>query len=281
MGVMAAAIKGRHAVKVNDFGYFEGPVVLFGGPYSNRQAAEAFLEALDGRPAICTGDVVAYAADPVGTVRAIRSAGVSVVAGNCERQLAEGADDCGCGFGADSACDLLSRGWYPYTASRMEHSDLDWMAGLPDIGVFVQGQRRYAVIHGGVTAVNRFLWSNSEESYFIEEIEQLERVIGSVDSVVAGHSGMAFQRNIGKHHWINAGAIGLPPHDGRQATRYAVLTDGEVVFERLNYDAEGARRAMELAGLTQGYHEAITSGIWPSEDVLPPGLRRQESASGW
>ncbi len=38
--------------------------------------------------------------------------------------------------------------------------------------------------------------------------------------------------------------------------------------------------AMERAGLTQGYHSALRSGYWPSEDVLPPELRRAALASG-
>jgi len=29
------------------------------------------------------------------------------------------------------------------------------------------------------------------------------------------------------------------------------------------------------AGLTQGYGHALTSGIWPSEDILPLALRMQ------
>ena len=109
---------------------------------------------------------------------------------------------------------------------------------------------------------------------FYNEINALEQDIGPVDGVVAGHSGIAFHRKIGRHQWINAGAIGLPPHDGRPETRYAVLENGEVTIHRLRYDHQAARQAMEDAGLTQGYHEALTTGIWPSEDVLPPELRR-------
>ena len=79
---------------------------------------------------------------------------------------------------------------------------------------------------------------------------------------------------IGDHQWINAGAIGLPPHDGRPETRYAVLTDGDVVFHRLSYDYETERQAMTDAGLVQGYDQTLSTGIWPSEEVLPPELRR-------
>ena len=59
-------------MRVQDFGHFDEGVTLFGGPYSNLQALEA-LAALVERPAICTGDVVAYGGDPAATVALIPS----------------------------------------------------------------------------------------------------------------------------------------------------------------------------------------------------------------
>ena len=261
-------------MKVHDFGQFDGPLLLFGGPTSNFQATVAFAKIATDVPAICTGDVVAYGANPVETVALVRARGWPVVAGNCERQIAAGADDCGCGFGADTACDLLSRGWYPFAASRIATDDRKWMEDLPDFGLFTHQGRRYAVIHGGVTAINRYLWPSSADVDFVHEIDALEVAVGQIDGIVAGHAGIAFHRRIGRHQWINAGAIGLPPHDGRPETRFARLDRGEVTFKRLSYDHLAAAEAMSRAGLTQGYHQTLKTGIWPSEDVLPPEMRR-------
>ena len=270
---------------VADFGRFSGPVALFGGTYSNFHATAAFRQETRGLPALCTGDVVAYGADAAETVALVRDAGWPVVAGNCERQVAVGADDCGCGFDKDSSCDLLSRNWYPSALAACDVDRREWMAGLPDIGVFLGDELRYAVIHGGVTTVSRFLWPSSPEEEFAEEIEAVEAIVGPVDGIVAGHCGIAFQRRVAGRHWINGGAIGLPPHDARPETRYAVLSDGEAVIRRLSYDHASARAAMEAKGLAQGYHCTLTTGIWPSEDVLPPELRRrsaaQSAARGW
>ena len=52
-----------------DLGPLDGPVQCFGGPYSNAQATEAVLAEAKARniPAgrvICTGDVVAFWAEP-------------------------------------------------------------------------------------------------------------------------------------------------------------------------------------------------------------------------
>lgn len=274
MGIGQLPFKGEIALKVHDFGRFDDEVTLFGGPYSNLHALKALADQQKGRPAICTGDLVAYCADPVATVDLFRDLNWFTVAGNCEHQIAEGAEDCGCGFEEGTTCAVLSQRWYPYALDAMTTDHRAWMAGLPDIGTFVQDDRRYAVIHGGVTDIARFLWPSSDTSDFQVEIDALEAIVGPVDGIVAGHSGIPFHRRIGTHHWINAGVIGMPPHDGRPDTRYAVLSEGDVKFHRLAYDHGAARKRMEDAGLVQGYHQALQDGIWPSEDVLPNELRR-------
>ena len=118
------------------------------------------------------------------------------------------------------------------------------------------------------------LLPSSETALFEAECATLEEEIGSFDAVIAGHCGMAFQRDVGGKSWVNAGTIGLPPHDGRQQTRYAILDQGQVSFHQLDYDAAAAQTAMIAAGLTQGYHESLMSGYWPSEDILPKQYRR-------
>jgi predicted phosphodiesterase len=278
-------IQGKSIVKHQDLGTLSGSVLLFGGPYSNLQAFEALMSAARGLgvPAsrmICTGDVVAYCGDASATSEAVRQAGVPLIAGNCEKQLAAGALDCGCGFDAGTTCDLLSAGWYSNANRHVTQGQREWMAGAADIISFTQSGKRYAVIHGGLTDIARFIWSTSKPEVFEEEWAAVEAAIGPVDGIVAGHSGIPFTKDCVKGWWINAGVIGMPPHDGGQETRFAVLDQGQVSFRKLPYDVAGAIQAMEAAGLTQGYHTALRSGYWPSEDVLPAELRRAALASG-
>jgi predicted phosphodiesterase len=262
-----------------DIGRLEGEVLLFGGPYSNLQATQAVAQVAAARGIapgnmICTGDVVAYCADPLASLALVRELGCVVVAGNCERQLAAGAADCGCGFQAGTACDLLSAGWFAHADARVGAADRAWMADCPDIVTFQHEGARCAVIHGGLSDISRFLWPVSPKAEFAEEIACIERAVGPVDRVIAGHCGLGFARQIGAVSWVNAGVIGMPPHDGRQATRYAVMSGGQVILHRLDYDAPAAADAMRLTGLVQGYEQSLLSGIWPSEDVLPQALRR-------
>jgi predicted phosphodiesterase len=261
-------------MKTVDFGQIDGAVVLFGGPYSNLQALTALRELVGETVAICTGDLVGYCAEPNETVALFFQSGFRTIAGNCERQLVAGEADCGCGFDENTVCDVLSAGWWPWLLNTAHRETVSLLRDLPDLASFTQNGRRYAVIHGGATMISRFLWPSSCETEFMSEIDAIERWIGPVDGIIAGHCGIAFQRMIGHHQWINTGAIGLPPHDGRPESRYVVLTDGQPLFQRLRYDHEVASGKMKSAGLVQGYHETLKNGIWPSEEILPRGLRR-------
>ena len=277
--------EGNEDVVYDDLGVLDGPILVFGGPYSNLQATMALFERATslGIPAsnlICTGDVVAYCADPVETVAATRDSGCAVVAGNCEKQLAANALDCGCGFDEGTTCDLLSAGWYGLANAAVGAQDRAWMAQCPDIVTFRHQGARYAVIHGGVRDVARFIWSSSPESVLTAEWCALEDIVGPVDHIFAGHSGIPFERKTSRGRWINAGVIGMPPHDGAEQTRYAVLDGGEVLFHRLEYVVDGAVAAMQAAGLVQGYDTGLRRGYWPSEDVLPEELRVPSLASG-
>ena len=122
--------------QVRDLGLLEGPVLIFGGPYGNLEACEALLAAAErrgiaGRNAICTGDVVAYGADPQAVVDRLRSWDCAIVMGNCEESLAADAADCGCGFNEGSTCAALSAQWFSATRRDLDIASKQWMGTLP------------------------------------------------------------------------------------------------------------------------------------------------------
>ena len=268
-----------------DLGTLEGPLLLFGGPYSNAHALAALGEVARGLgiPAtrmICTGDVCAYAAEPERTVTMMRALGCPVIAGNCEIALGNRAPDCGCGFDEGATCDRLSVEWYRHADAAVSEESRGWMRALPAGLLLVQGERRYAVIHGGADAVNRFVWPVDPAEVKAAQIAMLEAAHGRIDGVICGHTGIPFVEDVGRHRWINAGAIGLPPHDGDARTSYAVMDGETVTIHRLEYDHAGAAETMVKAGMTAGYHAALTSGWWPSEDSFPGAMRVGRTALG-
>lgn len=254
-----------------------GPLLVFGGPYSNRHALEALLRrarAMGFGPGdmLCTGDVVAYAADAAATLDLMIASGIPTVMGNCEESLAEGADGCGCGFAEGTACDLLSRGWFAHARRQVDARHRAWMGSLPRaIGVRLGGRRLLAV-HGAPGAMSRFVFASTPE----RELAAMAEATGA-DGILAGHCGLPFTRVAAGRLWHNAGAIGMPADDGTPRTWFSVLApeDGgiRVTHHALEHDHRAAAAAMLAAGLAEGYANALETGHWPSADVLPPAER--------
>jgi len=60
----------------------DGPILIFGGPYSNLAAtagvlAEAKRLGIAREQTICTGDLAAYCGDPAATIDLIRASGIA------------------------------------------------------------------------------------------------------------------------------------------------------------------------------------------------------------
>ncbi|HEU0059603.1 MAG TPA: metallophosphoesterase family protein [Hyphomicrobiaceae bacterium] len=258
----------------------ERQILVFGGPYSNSRAVLALrsrAQAL-GIPAdrcYCTGDVVAYCSEPEETVGILRDWGCRVIAGNCEEQLATGAADCGCGFAAGTECERLSKGWYAFADQRVSRASRAWMSGLPKTLTFREGGVSFRVIHGGIDAVNRFVFA-SDHDLIAAELARAE-----ADVVVAGHCGLPFIGKVGSRVWFNPGVIGMPANDGTPDGWYGLIEAeaGRVSLatRRLAYDFEAAARAMFAQGYANDYARALARGLWPSLDILPAAER---SAAG-
>ena len=250
-----------------------GPVLVFGGSYSNLEATlalqrEAVRLGIGPDNIICTGDVVAYCADPLATVAAIRDWGVPVIMGNCEELLGWSKDDCGCGFEEGTACEQLSIDWYSYANRALGAEDRAWMRSLPrrlDVAI---GKRRLAVVHGSVDSINQFVFASTP---WPDKERQIAK--SGCDGVIGGHSGIPFSHAAGGGLWHNSGAFGMPANDGTSRVWYSLFVpngdDIEIRLMSLQYDAGATARKMRERGLPAGYAEALETGLWPSCDVLP------------
>ena len=107
--------------------------------------------------------IVGYGTDAKATVDLVRQAGIHVVMGNCEEALAQAAADCGCGFAPGSACDRLSAAWFAHAQSELGPAERAWMAVLPrrlEVELAPAGVT-LAVMHGGLEALNRFVFAST------------------------------------------------------------------------------------------------------------------------
>lgn len=260
-----------------DLGDLPGAFLIFGGPYSNLAATHAMRARAEelGIPPdriICTGDVVAYCAEPIETIALIRDWGVAVVQGNCEESLGFKAQDCGCGFEEGTACSLLSVDWFRFANERISADARAWMKALPKSIRFTLNGRSIRAVHGGVEQINRFIFPSTAVA-----IKQAEVDLAGTDILVGGHCGIPFGVKIGESAWINTGAIGLPANDGTPDGWYLLLIpEGDSLvcrWQRLSYPVEETASAMQSAGLVSGYMDTLQTGLWPSMDVLPEAER--------
>ncbi|MGH9667477.1 MAG: metallophosphoesterase family protein [Bryobacteraceae bacterium] len=239
----------------------EGALMLFGGPYSNLEATKALLDeanrlGIAPERLICTGDVVAYGADPAATVDLIRAIGCHVVMGNCEESLAAGADDCGCGFPAGSTCERLSAAWFAHALAELQPDVRGWMARLPRrLDIEIAGHR-FAVIHGGIERINQFIFASTAAA-----IKDRELLRADVDGIIAGHCGLPFTQVVGTRLWHNPGVIGMPADDGTPRAWYSLLIPHEgglsIEHRAIEYDFAQAATKMRRVRLPEEYAAAL------------------------
>ncbi len=249
------------------------PILVFGGPYSNLEATRALLGEADRlgftpERLICTGDIVAYAADAAETVALVRDRVRHIVKGNCEESLGGNSVDCGCGFPEGSDCSRLSEAWFRHAAGQLDADDRLWMASLPERLVLDLDGIRLAVVHGSFGKINRFVFASTGHDLKLKEIED-----AGVHGVIGGHCGLPFTQSISGYLWHNAGAIGMPANDGTPRVWYTIISRiaAGLAIEHcsLAYDHVTAAEKMLRAGLPDGYAFALSSGLWPSCDILP------------
>ena len=189
-----------------DLGTLSGPVLLFGGAYSNLQAltalrAEAERLGIPPGNVICTGDTPGYCADPEACLNLLEDWGIYAIAGNVESNLVAGTDDCGCGFGDGSRCDMFAKLWYNYAGNNVTERNLAYMAGLPDILRFTYAGRSVAVLHGSPRNQSEFVWRSTPAEEKLGFLEALE-----ADVAIGGHCGLPFAHALARRPGRDEGA---------------------------------------------------------------------------
>jgi hypothetical protein len=130
--------------------------------------------------------------------------------------------------------------------------------------------------------MNEFLWESTTSNAFLNWL--LEKY--DTDIIVGTHTGLHWHRQPapGKH-FINCGAIGRPPNDGRTTVVYSIVgvkfasepfgvKSLEVIFVRLAYDHEQLARDMGAEGLPEEFIETIRTGWWTTCNEILPAKER-------
>jgi len=258
-------------VKVKNLGKISSNVLVFGGSYSNLQSLIKLKEISQSNHPnniICTGDTIAYCAQPEECVSEIRKWDINVISGNVEKQISNDADDCGCNFKNGTKCDDLSLKWYPYCKEKLSSDSVRWMKSLPDFISFEINGKNFLVVHGSFSNISEFKFKSTP--WKMKEKEFLQT---KVDVIIAGHCGIPFSDAKNGKIWINAGVIGMPANEGRPDVWYLTITPHEDSIEIQHnsyaYDYESTITLMEKNNLPKEYSETLRSGLWDNMDILP------------
>ncbi|PPK84306.1 alkylhydroperoxidase/carboxymuconolactone decarboxylase family protein [Neolewinella xylanilytica] len=265
-----------------DLGNRSGPLLVFGGVYSNLEALTALRTEAERRGippgnVICTGDTPGYCADPEACLNLQENWGIYGIAGNVEINLRSGVEDCGCNFSDGSRCDMFARLWYAYARAEVGERGMAYMRTLPERLSFFYAGRRVHVLHGSAEHESEFVWKSTDWA-----VKQRSFDRTGADVILASHSGLPFTDGRDGKLWINSGALGMPANDGTPRTWYAILDDTEgairVTFHPLPYDVATARAKMlqHRTRLPLSYATTLVTGIWDNTEIMPPTEAAEE-----
>ena len=249
-------------------------IAVLGGVYSNAHALAATLDDARARGAeavFCLGDLGGFGPHPDRVFPLLHAHGVRVIQGNYDQALAQGHDDCGCGY-TDPRDNHFARLSYRYTFDRTSRDHRRWLATLPAHRRVRLGDRRLLLCHGSPRQVNEFLWESTTPDGLLGRLLDEARA----DAILCTHSGLKWHRALpDDRRLVNVGVIGRPENDGTPRVWYALLTAEprgglDVELLPVDYDHEAQARDMEAEGLPPEFVETIRTGWWTTcLEVLP------------
>jgi predicted phosphodiesterase len=250
-------------------------IAVCGGVYSNPWAMRAFIDDARRRGAerlYCLGDLGGYGAEPEAIWDLLTSHDVTCIAGNYDVAIAEGADDCGCGY-RDPRDQEYAQVMYDYTLSHTSTAFAGWMGTLPT-------QRRESIggsdvhfVHGSPLGLNDFWWES------LPEAEHGRRVAASgADVIMCTHSGLPWTRQTQGSLVINVGVLGRPANDGSTTVCYGLVDlaagQDEARIVRLDYDWRAQAAALRQTALPREFAYTCETGWWTTcLEILPTAER--------
>jgi predicted phosphodiesterase len=241
--------------------------------HANLPALHAVLEDIAGRGDVRAvyhlGDLVGYAPWPDETVALLRERGIEGIAGNYDSTVATNYKHCGCKY-EDPRQEELSHLSYEWTKERCSPDTKRFLRSLPfrmDVrpnGGHLAGPT-LVLVHGTPT-LNTVYWTEDRPDSFCL---QMARIAGARqgDVIAFGHTHKPWHREVDGIHFVDTGSVGRPK-DGDWRAGYVLLDLGgeaaAVELVRVEYDIEGAMRAIRESELPDEFAEYLRTGGLPT-----------------
>lgn len=227
--------------------------------HGNLPALQAVLADMEGKQVdhvFCLGDLVGYGPWPNEVIDLLRQRDITCIQGNYDESVGEELMSCGCDF-TDAEAERLGDISLNWTIDATTEENKAWLRKLPQSLTLDLDAHRLLLVHGSPRQNNEYLT-------FDYSAEQLEHFLNEADAdiLLCGHTHLAFHRQIGSKHVVNAGSAGKPKH-GNPNVVYQLLELGEqvaVTTVEVPYDYSAASQAIVDAGLPEEFARIVRTG---------------------
>ncbi|GAT34137.1 predicted phosphodiesterase [Terrimicrobium sacchariphilum] len=235
---------------------------IFGDIHANLHALETVLADAKAQACthyVCMGDIVGYNAFPKQCLDIVRNLECPAVKGNHDEQASM--------IGEQEGFNPLAEEAMHWTREQLSREDKDWLRSLR-----LQRQvRDFTIVHATLDTPHKWgyvfnqLDAAASFSYqhttvcFIGHTHTPKAYIRDGSVRTTPLDVLAIQQ--GKKYLVNVGSVGQP-RDGDWRSAYCIYdtNTNEIHLRRLEYDIEGAQRAILDAGLPRRLAERLAVG---------------------
>lgn len=232
-------------------------IALVSDVHSNLKALEAVLDdiaALGVDARYVLGDLVGYAPWPNEVLERLQAEGLQAVMGNYDDGTGFDRDECGCAY-TDPTEKALGDRSFEWTKAHTSAPNKAWLRSLPGEIRFGADGYRFLLVHGSPRRINEYLYEDKPDATFA-------RIAAGADAdvIACGHTHRPYDKTVGDARFINVGSAGKPKDGDPRACWALIETSADnvrVEFRRVEYDLEGATRAIEASDLPHEFADQL------------------------
>ena len=252
-------------------------IAVFGGVYNNYLSLKQLLRKCTkiGVDAVfCLGDMGGFGPHPDRCFSLLQGGKIQSVAGNYDISLAEGQEDCGCGY-TDARDNHFAQISYEYTFENTSEENKAWLGTLPRSHRLFLGPLKVLLCHGSPRQTNEFLWESTSPDHLLSAFCKDHEV----DLICCSHTGIRWQRAFPReHYFVNVGVIGRPENDGQTNVWFSVIeyASGKLSLEfcPLEYNYDRLAREMVREKLPEEFVTTVQTGWWTTCMEIMPSKER-------
>lgn len=239
-------------------------ILLVSDLHANWPALEAVRESCDA--CLCLGDLVDYGCQPAPVIDWVRRNVHYCVRGNHDHMVAHNVITNG--TGGYRYLSGVTRG---LSRERIGESDRRFLADLPVTKYLTLDGWRFLLVHASPL--------DPLDEFAPPDVDFWNKRIGglNVDVICVGHTHQPYVLMVGDTMIVNPGSIGLP-RDGDPRASYAIIEDGKVTLQRIEYPIHRTLEALDQSPLPEQAKRLLTdcyrTGALPNGRKPGPEIQR-------